>query len=643
MKLNYRPEIDGLRSIAVFAVVLYHADFFINEHEIFKGGFIGVDIFFVISGYLITSLIYKGLLNNKFSLKEFYIRRIRRIFPILLVVILCCIPVAYFFYLPSSLDDFLKSLWSTLFFSSNFYFFHTGLIYGGPDASLKPLLHTWSLSVEEQFYIIFPIFFILFYKLLQDSIFKIILFIFFLSLISTLIISIYLPNYNFYFLNVRIWELLAGSIVSIFEIKFPKFKKINYTKKLPLFGFFLIILSIFFLNDEMSLPSIYTIPSITGVCLIIFFSNNRDQISNILSSKNLVFFGLISYSLYLWHYPIFAFYDYIYFYQKSNFLRILLIICSIIISIASYHYIEKPFRNKLIINNKYLLIYLTSILSIIVILSSTIFLKDKVYQENVYDEIENDYGLVAHIDTTFYITEVNQVLERFIHHNSLNYPFNRTKKNVLVVGNSHAEDFFLILKTNLNFKEKYNIHLLKTKILYDFNEYISNKKGKIFKYFTDSDIIIFSNRWSENDIEILDIILKSLINENKEIILLNQNINLPSTGKRDVTLLDKFIIENKKYPNKNEINLLEEEYFDFMMNDKKRNNFNNKLQNIANKYKLKLLDKSLYQCNYNLRTCDIFTSGNRKINYNDNHHTLQGIKFLGERIYKMNWLGISLD
>jgi len=125
--------------------------------------------------------------------------------------------------------------------------------------------------------------------------------------------------------------------------------------------------------------------------------------------------------------------------------------------------------------------------------------------------------------------------------------------------------------------------------------------------------------------------------------LLNQNINLPSIGKRDVTLLDKFIIENKKYPNKNEINLLEEEYFDFMMNDKKRNNFNNKLQNIANKYKLKLLDKSLYQCNYNLRTCDIFTSGNRKINYNDNHHTLQGIKFLGERIYKMNWLGISLD
>ena len=147
MKINYRPEIDGLRAIAVLAVVFYHADFKIYNHEIFQGGFLGVDVFFVISGYLITSLIHKGFINGNFSLKEFYIRRIRRIIPLLFVVILCCIPAAYFFYLPSSLNDFLNSVWSTLIFSSNFYFFHTGLIYGGPDASFKTFV-TYMVTVS---------------------------------------------------------------------------------------------------------------------------------------------------------------------------------------------------------------------------------------------------------------------------------------------------------------------------------------------------------------------------------------------------------------------------------------------------------------------------------------------------------------
>ena len=124
MKINYRPEIDGLRAIAVFSVIFYHAQLTLFDYKIFEGGFIGVDIFFVISGYLITSLIYKESLNNIFSFKVFYIRRIIRIIPILLIVILCCIPIAYLFLLPSSLDNFISSIWSTLVFSSNFYFFH---------------------------------------------------------------------------------------------------------------------------------------------------------------------------------------------------------------------------------------------------------------------------------------------------------------------------------------------------------------------------------------------------------------------------------------------------------------------------------------------------------------------------------------
>ena len=152
IKLNYRPEIDGLRAIAVGAVILYHAQINILGYHYFKGGFIGVDIFFVISGYLITQVILKELLQTgKFSFKYFYQRRIRRILPALLLVMLVSIPFAWLYLLPDNLVDFSKSILSSLIFSSNFYFHYSGQKYGAESGLLKPFLHTWSLSVEDQF------------------------------------------------------------------------------------------------------------------------------------------------------------------------------------------------------------------------------------------------------------------------------------------------------------------------------------------------------------------------------------------------------------------------------------------------------------------------------------------------------------
>ena len=157
MKLDYRPEIDGLRAIAVGAVILYHAQITIFGHQPFDGGFIGVDIFFVISGYLITSIILKELVTTgSFSFKNFYERRIRRILPVLFFVILMSLPFAWMYLMPTSLIDFSKSILYSLGFSSNFYFYHSGLEYA-ESGLLKPFLHTWSLSVEEQYYILFPI------------------------------------------------------------------------------------------------------------------------------------------------------------------------------------------------------------------------------------------------------------------------------------------------------------------------------------------------------------------------------------------------------------------------------------------------------------------------------------------------------
>ena len=220
MKLKYRPEIDGLRAIAVSVVILYHAQITFFGYNLFPGGFIGVDIFFVISGYLITSIILKELTQTgSFSFKNFYQRRISRLLPVLLVVILTTIPFAWIYINPINLIETLKSILYSLVFSSNFYFHYTGQEYADISSLFKPFLHTWSLSVEEQYYILFPLVLMFLFK--SDK--KYLIHIFILGFIISLGFADWTSKNNssisFYFLHTRIWELLAGSILAYFEIK----------------------------------------------------------------------------------------------------------------------------------------------------------------------------------------------------------------------------------------------------------------------------------------------------------------------------------------------------------------------------------------------------------------------------------------
>ncbi|MDC6479962.1 acyltransferase, partial [Candidatus Pelagibacter sp.] len=320
MKLTYRPEIDGLRAIAVGAVILYHAQINILGHQPFKGGFIGVDIFFVISGYLITSIILKELVTTgSFSFKHFYERRIRRILPALLFVMLVSLPIAWKILLPSSIMDFSKSILYSLGFVSNFYFHYSGQIYGSTDGLLKPFLHTWSLSVEEQYYILFPIVLLITFKYFRKYLIH--------TLVLGLIISLGLaewtsrnyPSISFYFLHTRMWELLAGSILAYFEItKGHRSKNQLLNITLPTIGLILISHSIIFFDNNIFHPSFFTLSPVIGVCLIIWFSHKDELVNKILSTKLFVGIGLISYSLYLWHYPIFSFYRNLYFFFPSS-------------------------------------------------------------------------------------------------------------------------------------------------------------------------------------------------------------------------------------------------------------------------------------------------------------------------------------
>ena len=442
MKLSYRPEIDGLRAIAVGAVILYHSKINFLNSEIFQGGFIGVDIFFVISGYLITSIILQELkTTNDFSFKNFYERRARRILPVLILVILTSIPFALFILMPGSLVNFSKSIIYSLVFSSNFFFHFSGQIYGAESGLLKPFLHTWSLSVEEQFYIIFPLIIFFLFKRFNKNIFSFLIVTFFLSLLVAIWGSKNYPSFYFYALFSRGWEVLAGSILAYFEQTLGrrgKKKKINFI--LPSIGLILILHSFLFFDDTMRHPSLITISPIIGVCLLIWFSNQNEITTKILSSKIFVGVGLISYSLYLWHYPIFAFSRITGVIEADVLKKIILASIIFLISILSYFLIEKPARNRKY-NFKKILISIILFSSISSIFSFyTIYKDGKINKVNEYIA-EQTSSPLHQSKCKFSSDKLN-----FLDDNFFKINFDYCKKNlgkfILILGDSHSVDLF---------------------------------------------------------------------------------------------------------------------------------------------------------------------------------------------------------
>ncbi len=389
MKLTYRPEIDGLRAIAVGCVILYHAQITILGQQPFKGGFIGVDIFFVISGYLITSIILKELITNgSFSFRYFYERRIRRIIPVLLFVILVSLPFAWIYLLPSSFIDFSKSILYSLGFISNYYFHYSGQQYGADSGLLKPFLHTWSLSVEEQFYILFPIAILIVFKYYRKYLVHILIIGFVISLGLADWSSRNHPSISFYSIHTRMWELLIGSILAYYEIvKGHRSQNQTLNSLLPFIGLILIGHSVLFFNDKILHPSFYTLSPIIGVCLIIWFSNKNELVTKILSTKLFVGMGLISYSLYLWHYPIFAFTRHTGLTIGSMIGKLSLIPILFICSIVSYYLIEKPFRNKK--NDFKNIIILIITLIFILICFNFYVIKNNGIQERTFKKFHN--------------------------------------------------------------------------------------------------------------------------------------------------------------------------------------------------------------------------------------------------------------
>ena len=447
MAMIYRREIDGLRALAVLPVILFHAGF-----SAFGGGFVGVDIFFVISGYLITSIILDEHYKRHFTFTDFYLRRARRILPALFLVIFVCFPFAWQWYLPIDMKEFSQSVIATTTFLSNFFFWlKTG--YFDTEAELKPLLHTWSLAVEEQYYLIFPFLFICLLRFQKKHTFWLLSLLAIISLAYAQWLSAKNPSANFFLFPSRLWELLIGALIalSLFHQSKP-FGSHDLRQFASVIGLILIVSSIVLYSSDTPYPSVYTLLPTCGTALIILFADKENLVGRILSSKAFVGIGILSYSAYLWHQPLLAFARYRTLGEVSIELVFALLVATFCLAYLSWRFVENPFRKGARVSNS-LFIFLFLSLGISLILAAMLGHRTNGFVHRQSGKLPAEYFTQAQANRKFNYGIDNKLCISNEASLCQVTAYTANGKNILLLGDSHSSDFtnqFKIYATNNN-------------------------------------------------------------------------------------------------------------------------------------------------------------------------------------------------
>jgi len=484
----YRKEIDFLRALAVIFVILYH--YFPN---ILNKGYLGVDLFFVISGFLISFQIYDQTIKKEFSLKNFYVRRIKRILPATLFTLFVVFLISIYLLTDTDFYYFLKSLVYSLFFSSNFFFWQDGG-YFGPNDELKPLLHFWSLAIEEQFYIIFPCIFLIFIKFLKNK--NILFFIIFLITSLSLILNVALINLGgsnpaFFLLPTRIWNLSFGVMAMLMFVN----RKEVHSNIEATFFFCLIIVGVF-----------YEIPNLPTNFLIVFssFMLLRKKLpknfifKNFVENKYFNYLGLISFSLYLWHWPILVFFKYYFVYDVNIWFKILSLLIMFLLSIFSYHIIELTFRYKLNFKKLILIISLVYLFFI-----SAFFFINNLKNNSKY-EINSPNFIASASLTNFKCKTTNYILYDKLRGCLIN-KHGINDYDLALVGNSHAQMYVPSILPFLKKKSQKGMLLPMTGCLptltINISEDCLKTSNKYFKKYAEdnkiTNIIIATTWWHD--------------------------------------------------------------------------------------------------------------------------------------------------
>jgi peptidoglycan/LPS O-acetylase OafA/YrhL len=425
-KLDYRPDVDGLRALAVLAVLFYHA-----RLKAFSGGFIGVDVFFVISGYLITTKILNGIQANSFSLVSFYEMRIRRIVPALFSVVLFTLIVGGWLYSAVDYEELGKSAIATTFSLANYLFWSQAGYFERPSV-LKPLLHTWSLSIEEQFYLFLPILLVVISRYLKSKFSSALLILAGISFIASVYVLYQDASAAFYFAHLRAWEFLIGGLLLHNTTRLKTWHK----EVLSFMGLAMILVAVFSYSAETSFPGQMALLPVSGAALIIYCGKQYQPfVSKILNLKPLVFIGKISYSLYLWHWPLIVFLRYYLIREATAFDILLWFIVTFILSYFSWKFIETPFRVRTNLVRPKIFIFAASFLILNVIFSSAVY-----FYQGFPSRFENDRQALSPVSDWDY--EANQWIKCFAREEN-NYHFPRIDDTCLLGDGKREPSFFL--------------------------------------------------------------------------------------------------------------------------------------------------------------------------------------------------------
>jgi peptidoglycan/LPS O-acetylase OafA/YrhL len=531
-KKNYRWDIQGLRAIAVLAVVIFH----INP-KLLPGGYLGVDVFFVISGYLILGFIWQDLQQQRFSLVNFYGRRLKRLFPAFFVMVLFTSFISYFVLLPEETVTYAESLLSSILYSSNIYFYFQSN-YFSTALEYAPLLHTWSLAVEEQFYFAFPILLIWVYKTNPARIMFVLTAIMVLSLLLSELLLYSDKSFSFYASPTRFWQFIVGGLLAIHPciINYGKNLSTSLSDALAITGLFILTSCLFYYNQEVLFPGINAVlPTFaTGLILFAGKSSNfgRGFIYKVLSCRLAKFFGKISYSLYLWHWPIIVFYQLI-IKSKTNFSeQAMLFSVAILLGYISWFVIERRSTALHIGRTSIKVIWTSIFASLLLVVIGAAFLTGLPYR---YSEQQIKYSAYLNYDRKDYYRQGSCFLTSYFNNISffdkqLCISYDKLEHNTLLIGDSHAAQWYRALKstkkTNENISQvtssgckpivpfkgaKRCTHLMQ----WAFDELIQDKRFET---------IIIAARWKDKDINTLLATVEYLSEYSTDIIVFGPSI-----------------------------------------------------------------------------------------------------------------------
>ncbi|WP_299684377.1 acyltransferase family protein [uncultured Tateyamaria sp.] len=640
--VTYRPEIDGMRAIAVGAVIVYHLKIdWGGDSPLMAGGFLGVDLFFVLSGFLITGILVDEFRSTgRISIAQFYWRRARRILPPLLLVMLASLPAAWALLLPSELERFSLSLVAALAFVSNIFWFFELSEYGAQSGLLQPFLHTWSLAIEEQFYLIFPPLLILLLRHFTLSrVMWIVAALTGIGLVVAAITTVLHPAFSFYAPTSRAWEMLAGALLAVISRHHAARGQGGLFRFVPAVSL-VVLLWAFFSQDlvEMRHPGIDTLPVILATCGLIWCADPREPVTRLLSTGPMVWIGKLSYSLYLWHFPVFAFGRVMSVGAPGPLEMALWLAMTLALSVAGYHLVEKPFRFR-VGPRPFAAATLAAVLPVAGI--TALSLSDmgassgraqalaELYGPNEIDNsvlAQASWGL---IDARFPEEDIgpwNAQRPSVSGTTKLWFEGADTRK-VLIVGDSLSKDVYNALTLNAerfpNYEfARFNLHRK------SLDEDLVTLVGT--PNFAAADVIMIAPNYYREYRRALTAMLESVGGQGKDVIVLGNTAKFNAGGAQP--LFDWFLIKSGDRAALENLNALAPKYED----DRSRVQ-NTVIRDIAEAAGAQYLSRRDLVCQSDI-SCTLITQDGLKTMYDGLHWSLAGAALFGSRAADAGWL-----